>query len=310
MQDKKLRVIAVIVTFNRKFLLEECINSLLKQTYKLYKIVILDNASTDGTKEYLEEKKLLNKVEYFRLKKNTGASGGFYYGMMKAMKYKSDWIWLMDDDAEAEKNSLKYLIDNISQDSIALFPKVIHLPSKKIEFWHRGYFEIEKTKNLHKDLEINHYNENKVKITKASFIGLFVRSSKIEDIGYPIKDFFIWVDDIEYTYRISTHGNMYLINKSIMFHKDTYGENINNFIPLNQLWKKIHEIRNYILLSRKYRKNHIYRYISYARIFYGINYEFITNINNPHYDRRFYRIYSQYKGFLYGILGRKGKINI
>lgn len=51
--DKK--VTAVVVTYNRKTLLKECIESLLAQTYKNLDILVIDNASTDGTEDFVKK---------------------------------------------------------------------------------------------------------------------------------------------------------------------------------------------------------------------------------------------------------------
>jgi len=103
------RICAVVVTFNRKGLLIECINSLIRQTYPLYAIFIVDNASTDGTPVALKELGYISEVPsgveesiwetsstiegrfpiklyYIRLPKNLGSSGGFHEGIKKLMR--------------------------------------------------------------------------------------------------------------------------------------------------------------------------------------------------------------------------------
>jgi len=97
-------VCAVVVTYNRRNLLIECLSALLKQTFPLQGIYLIDNASTDGTPELLLEKGYIYelpppnlkdpwekefiiqnhtdsgsiKLHYVRMPKNTGSSGGFY----------------------------------------------------------------------------------------------------------------------------------------------------------------------------------------------------------------------------------------
>ena len=53
----------------------------------------------------------------------------------------------------------------------------------------------------------------------ASFVSLFIKASVIKQLGLPIKEFFIWTDDWEYTRRISRKYNCYLVNKSVVTHK-------------------------------------------------------------------------------------------
>src|SRR5208283_3808991 len=117
----KESVCAVVVTYNRKCLLLECLEALFKQTYPLEAIYIIDNASTDGTPEMLKGKGVIRSIlnpdnypleeatevvisgmhkihiHYFRMHENIGGAGGFYYGTRLAHEAGHKWIWLMDD---------------------------------------------------------------------------------------------------------------------------------------------------------------------------------------------------------------------
>lgn len=73
MSSKK--IVACIVTFNRKEKLKNCIEALLAQVYTDFKIVIVDNASTDGTQSSLAEYIIDKKIEYYNTGKNLGGSG-------------------------------------------------------------------------------------------------------------------------------------------------------------------------------------------------------------------------------------------
>ena len=95
-------VLAVVVTCNRKELLSECLMALARQAVD---ILIIDNASTDGTnqcvKNFIQAYKKTpqsNKVMYKRLKKNTGGAGGFFNGIKLAVRMNYDYVWIMDDD--------------------------------------------------------------------------------------------------------------------------------------------------------------------------------------------------------------------
>lgn len=70
-------IAAVVVTFNRKELLKENIEALIKQTYKEFDIFIIDNASTDGTEESIREYIQSNKIKYVNTGKNLGGARGF-----------------------------------------------------------------------------------------------------------------------------------------------------------------------------------------------------------------------------------------
>ena len=104
------RVITVVVTYNRKDLLKEGLQALLSSDYENNRILIVDNASTDGTSEMLTEYIDNRKVFYFNTGKNMGGSYGFSFGSKKAVEMGCDYVWLMDDDCIVKKDSLSKLV--------------------------------------------------------------------------------------------------------------------------------------------------------------------------------------------------------
>jgi GT2 family glycosyltransferase len=127
---------AVVVTYNRKNLLDECLESLLRQSHPLDAIYIIDNGSTDGTLESLVGKGLvcppagcpgepaetvravpavarggsLVEIHYVRLPENTGGAGGFHEGLQRVTAAGFDWLWLMDDDVLTASDALEILV--------------------------------------------------------------------------------------------------------------------------------------------------------------------------------------------------------
>ena len=107
---KKKKILAVVVTYNRKELLSECIEALLKQECDFLDVLIIDNASTDGTRRYIDKYVKNKRVLYENTGSNIGGSGGFNYGMKKGVELGYDYIWLMDDDTIVKKDSLTNLL--------------------------------------------------------------------------------------------------------------------------------------------------------------------------------------------------------
>ena len=105
-------VIAIIVTYNRKQLLEECLEAVLKQTVPVYKIILIDNASTDGTEMLFKngERYDLPQIEYHKMSENLGGSGGFYEGIKLCREDTYSWAWIMDDDTIPNADCLEKLL--------------------------------------------------------------------------------------------------------------------------------------------------------------------------------------------------------
>ena len=105
-------VAAVVVTYNRIEMLKQCIDHLKRQSYKLQRIYVIDNASTDGTYEEFCKKE---DIAYYRLAENEGGSGGFYCGIKKAYEDGYDYIWGMDDDAFPSYDALCKIMEQVNR---------------------------------------------------------------------------------------------------------------------------------------------------------------------------------------------------
>ncbi len=217
-KEESKKVVAIIVTYNRKELLKESIEALMEQNYKNCKILVIDNNSTDGTKDYIQKLIDEKKIIYKNTNKNIGGAGGFNYGIKEAYKIGCDFMWLMDDDCIVHKDTLTKLIDadsKLNGEYGFLSSKVLwknnqickmNIPKKNFHTWQKNF-----------DRPIQ-------KIAMASFVSLFLKTKVVEKIGLPIKEFFIWTDDWEYTRRISRKYNCYYVTNSIVTHKSQKNE--------------------------------------------------------------------------------------
>lgn len=243
-----MKVASVIVTYNRKKLLIECINAILEQTYDVDKIIIVDNNSTDKTFSELKEKGYIsnNKIDYVKLEKNIGGAGGFYEGMKKAYKEKFDWVWIMDDDTIPEKECLENLIKSINiikEKNISFLASTVFGENKEV----MNVPQIDRIPDENGYQGWYRYLENGiVRIEQATFVSLLINIKAIEKCGLPIKDYFIWGDDTEYTRRITKFfGKAYFIGESKVIHKR---KNARNLTILNE--ENANRIRNYYYMIR------------------------------------------------------------
>ncbi len=205
-------VAAIVVTYNRKRLLKECLDSLLHQSFKT-DIIVIDNMSTDGTKQMIQSLIDNNQIIYHCTGKNIGGAGGFSEGIKFAYKLGYNFFWIMDDDCIPEFSTLKQLMIADYQ----LKGRYGFLSSKTL--WKNG--EICKMNVQRKSMfkPNRDFQTDLVPICMASFVSLFFRRKIVTEFGLPIKEFFIWTDDWEFTRRISIKYKSYLVNSSIVHHK-------------------------------------------------------------------------------------------
>jgi len=229
------KVFAIVVTFNRKVLLRECIKALQTQSYPLSQIVIVNNASTDGTQEMLEE---FPTLKILNLPSNIGSSGGYYEGMKWAFESGAEWFWLMDDDVEplqdALENQLKY--SHISQ---CIHPTKYFLNGDVFE-WEQIFCPVLGITVKLKEASFKNGKEW-CYVNTGCFEGMLINRSIVKKIGYPDKRFFTCYDDTIYGFLASLYTNTIYIRKASFLKK------INPKSQSPSDIKLYYSVRNYLL---------------------------------------------------------------
>ncbi len=281
----KDQICAVVVTYNRKELLMECLDALKKQTYSLDGIYIIDNASTDNTPNLLFENKyilelppselnvpwqkdfvLTNqntkiKIHYVRMDKNTGGSGGFYEGIKRAYENGYDWIWVMDDDATPKLNALEELLKFKDDSLAALTSVVLKRNTGEIDLGHRRIFN--KISLKEQPVNIEKYKEKYFYFNEFSYVGTLINSRAIKSYGFTDKSFFILYDDTEHSLRLSQYGKMICVTSSQILHGPKLETKVNKGID----YKAYYGIRNRISVLKKYgNKFTFFFYIEYFKL--------------------------------------------
>jgi rhamnopyranosyl-N-acetylglucosaminyl-diphospho-decaprenol beta-1,3/1,4-galactofuranosyltransferase len=263
-------VAAVVVTFNRRQLLVECLDALLAQSRPVQRIYVVDNASTDGTAEFLAERALLadSRIRYIRLDRNLGGAGGFNRGMAAAMADGHDWLWVMDDDAEPARDALEKLFAHVAPDD----PEPPPLTSLKrhpdgrtllnyLGFVDWRYRPFECVRPITPD--VLESGQSAVDIEMATFVGLLLPRWLVERIGLPKSEFFIHADDLEYCLRMRGITRIKLVFASIVLHKEAitsaydqaalFGRRSNR-IRFERYWIAYYAPRNYLWLARRHAR--------------------------------------------------------
>jgi GT2 family glycosyltransferase len=238
------RVAAVVVTYNRKDLLVENISALLHQTPYIPDVIVIDNNSTDGTQEAISD--YCNQIIYINTGANLGGAGGFHFGIKKATEMGYDYLWIMDDDCIPEPQALSELL----KASEKLDDSFGFLSSKVL--WKDGKIC---TMNVQRETltrNLSVFDDGIKQITMASFVSLFVKTDAVKQYGLPIKEFFIWTDDWEFTRRISRNISCYYVPDSVVIHKSNnnvgaqiYNDTIERLDRYNYLY------RNDVFLYRR-----------------------------------------------------------
>ena len=250
-KGKAIKNIAgVIVTYNRKELLAKNLKSLKNQKRHLDKVYIVDNNSSDNTKEYLIENGLLEEyIEYCYLPENIGGAGGFYTGMKHAYEDGFEWIYLMDDDGRPYNNetisNMLTKIENmgISSKDKYIVNSLVICDENTLTFRNKHYKTIESILTIAN----NGIIENKTQLFNGS---LFSRGL-VKEIGYPNKDFFIKGDEVDYRRRsVKANAKLFTVIDSLYYHPEAPETRLKLFglkeyyICIESPWKEYYTVRN------------------------------------------------------------------
>jgi GT2 family glycosyltransferase len=212
-------VAAVVVTYNRRALLAECLAALHAQTRPPERILVVDNASTDGTAAWLREAH--PEVDLLALATNEGGAGGFHEGMRRAHAEGADWLWLMDDDTIPRPDALAELLAAPARLGDAM-PAPALLASR-VE-WADGRLHPMNVPGFERtfpDRLLAGAERGVMPLRTATFVSLLVHRSAVDRHGLPLKHFFIWSDDIEFSARVMRDGTTpgVLVPTSVVLHK-------------------------------------------------------------------------------------------
>ncbi|MEA2448423.1 MAG: hypothetical protein QOG63_355 [Thermoleophilaceae bacterium] len=248
-------VVAVVVTHNRRELLVECLEALARQTRPVARVVLVDNASTDGTVEHVAASGVAERlpIDLVQLTRNGGGAEGFHYGVRAALAGNSDWLWLMDDDCEPAPDCLEALL---AAPDAALVAPVVRDRDGRVLPIHRGHV---RPRWFFSPLMETGVPDGTGDIDFCSFVGPLIRAEAARRIGLPRRELFIRFEDVEYVQRLWPE-RLLLVGSAEIVHKEgkpvaggglgprwrEYRERM----PFGDQWKRLAGVRNQLYAGR------------------------------------------------------------
>jgi len=294
-------VTVVVVTYNRRTLLERCLSALANQTTPPTRILVVDNASTDGTRDWLTgwlPENLPNGL-LIKLSENLGGAAGFSAGLQQAMLVGDSWVWMMDDDAEPHSDALAKLLERNPDpthiySSCAIAGDSFAWPIAPITHNHSP--PLAKPTDLPILLEVHH----------TPFLGFFINTKLATKIGLPDAGFFLGRDDVEYCLRARQAGaKVFLMGNSRIEHPRAI------YYPLRLPWRTVHVYqlppwkRYYIVRNRLFIAKRYYGWSAYYSTVPATLLRLVGVLCNE--PSRLLQIKATFAGLIDGLLDRKGR---
>lgn len=254
-------VVAIVVTHNRRVHLQKCVKALLDQLPNdLSRILVVDNSSDDGSREWLLSHKS-SRLHCVISDLNLGGAGGFALGMREACRlFDPDWVVLMDDDGFPTQNAME-LFTSVHRKANTVYAAAVYLPNGSISplnrpLWSpfssakRFLLSLFAGRNGYYVSDAQYRSEKQVAVEFASFVGLFVPRSAFDDCGSPDSRLFLYCDDYFYCHELRRAEYEIVFDPKLQFIHDcsSFPHAHRKFEPL---WKGYYAHRNAIFFVRK-----------------------------------------------------------
>lgn len=291
-----MKTVAVVVTYNRLQCLRKVVSALRGQA-GLDEIIVVNNGSADGTREWLSNEGLtvINQD-------NTGGSGGFHAGIRFAYEKGYDYVWCMDDDVYPRQGCLRTLLSWMRDGVGITCPARIQ----------NGRLFITESKTLNfsnpfrrlfcDKLHGRNIGNEPIPIEGMVFEGPLIRREVIEKIGNVRKDLFIFFDDFDYSYRAVQAGFRVLYVPRAVLDKECFSNELS--IPQTfrrNRWKTEYRIRNYAYFNKEYGRGSAIRDV---RPFIYLVYRYVEHVAMTGDVRAFSRFRNAYRLGCKGVLGQ------
>ncbi len=199
-----------------------CVESCLRLTWPNFRIVIVENGSTDGSEDFL--RRHFPEEEIIQSGDNLGFAGGNNVGIRRAMEHGADYVWLLNNDAVADTEALRMLVEAMEGDTAAGIAgsKVYYLDDPRRIWFAGGMWEKGR-------LRLRHLGANKLdeggfdevrEMGSVSGCSMMVRSAVVRDIGLMEEGYFLYWEDVEWCARAQEKGYKVL------------------FVPGSRIWHK------------------------------------------------------------------------
>lgn len=248
------KIAIIIINYNTEKETMECLKSLQKLNYKNFEIILIDNASDNFNKIKTNIEKYKNQnnnLKIYKLKYNTGFTGGVNFGIRKALQNKAEYVWLLNNDTIVDKNCLTELIKTAKQENSFIVGNKIFsfsLKRTKLEFnggrfdWIRGSY-------------------SKGAIKKPKWItgtSMLIKREVFKKIGLFDEKFFLYYEDVDFCFRARKNGlKLSVSEKALLWHKKSSStKSIGKYLIL------YYHYRNLMLLTKKHAPKTI-KYIIY-----------------------------------------------
>lgn len=296
METHYKKVIVLILSYNGKHLLEDSISSYLANDYPNFEVVVIDNGSTDGTKEWVE--KNYSQVYVLRTENNLGYSGGFNFGLDFAFNKKNaDYVLITNNDVKADCKVITELVKVADTDEMIGFvtgkvyfydyPDILQTVGKKYDElrWNGGHIG-------NREVDVGQYDKVEERYFADDIFTLVSRKLYLETGGYDTT-FQFQCEEYDWQARAKKFGyKIFYTPYAKIWHKESMT------IGKNSAFKSYYDSRNPLLVILLHKDSHFFRKYLWHHFKYNIFRVSLVSLKNG----RISIFFAVYRGFFSAII--------
>lgn len=275
------KVSIVLLNWNNSKDTINCLKSIFKNTYKKYDIILCDNGSDDDSVQnissFLESSQLSisennqsqieynlssisecndSKIVFLKNKHNLGFSGGNNIALKYLMcQNATDYVWLLNIDTEIASDSIEKQVKYYTMN-----PNISFLGSKILDYSQRDSIQCFGGGYVTPFLRTSSFIKNsKEEINYIAGASVFISLSTLKEVDLMDETFFLYYEDIDWSFRASKISPLAVCEESIVYHKEggTIGSSSDPKHKEKSLTADIHGLRSRILFLKKYNTLYI-----------------------------------------------------
>lgn len=255
------KVSIILVNWNGSKDTIKCIESINKSHFNDYRIIVVDNGSTEENLRILKSTNL--KFDLYEAKKNLGYTGGNNLGISKAMELETEYVMLLNNDTLIEEDAITKLLNSAdNKKDVGIFsPKIYFYP--EIDLIWSADTKFNKLTLIgkmigYKKSDLDKYNHSKF-VDYVTGCAMLIRKEVIEKIGILDDNFFATCEDIDYCLRAKSYGyNILYEAGATVYHKEAASSG--SYDSPQYIY---YTTRGYFILHNKWAKNIIHLFFTH-----------------------------------------------
>ncbi len=247
------KVCIVILNWNAWEATRDCLRSLEEIDYSNVEIIVVDNASSDGSVEQFKLR--FPHIPIIKNSTNLGFAGGNNVGIRKALRERAEYVLLLNNDTTVSRSFLRAMVDAAEEDlTVGITnPKIYYVEPRDRIWYAGGSFSLWRgfAKHFGQGQRDRPKSASPREVTFATGCALLIKSAVIRRVGVLDERFFLVSEDTDLSIRVRNAGYRVLyVPEARIWHNESYTVRKTSGKQLRDYYN----VRNSLVLMHKHAR--------------------------------------------------------